>query len=88
MKRKTSQGRKSIGPPTKEQWSNFIRWVSAFSGFVALVWRGAELLASLVQGTCAVCERPSSFLWMPRGDHALCERLQGDVPRGTEREDK
>jgi hypothetical protein len=65
----------SLHIKAKQEFAQFLKWVSKFSLLVTIIWRGAEVLASLVQETCTVCERPSTLLWHDVGDHSMCDRL-------------
>ena len=39
------------------------------------LWDAAKTFSPLVVDFCDVCHKPVTVLWIPTGDHHLCEKL-------------
>lgn len=54
------------------------KWISEVRERVGTLLVVLSDLVALMIGRCEGCEKPDSFLWLPVGDHAVCDRLTHD----------
>jgi len=52
-----------------------IEWGKAVGELFPALWDAAKVFAPLVLDYCPMCHKPLTVLWIPIGDHNLCERL-------------
>lgn len=73
----------------KDQWLDkvtwhlraFLDWARSVGELFPALWDAAKVFAPLVLDYCATCHKPRTVLWIPIGDHALCDKL--DDPQDT-----
>lgn len=53
-----------------------LEWGKAVSELFPALWDAAKTFAPLVLDWCPMCHKPFTVLWIPVGDHDLCERLE------------
>lgn len=53
----------------------FLEWIRAVSELFPALWEAAKVFAPLVLDWCPTCGKPKTVLWIPVGDHLLCDKL-------------
>lgn len=52
-----------------------VEWGKSVAELFPALWHAAETFAPLVMDRCPVCHKPGTVLWIPVGDHVLCNKL-------------
>jgi hypothetical protein len=60
-----------------------LEWARAVSELFPALWDAAKVFSPLVVDFCETCHKPLTVLWIPVGDHDLCETLQDPQDRGA-----
>jgi hypothetical protein len=54
-----------------------IDWARAVGELFPALWDAAKVFAPLVLDYCGICKKPLSVLWIPVGDHDVCDLVDG-----------
>jgi hypothetical protein len=58
----------------------FLTWWHLVKTSFPPLWAAAAMFAPLVLSRCPICQKPRFWLWIPTGDHKMCERLEPQDP--------
>jgi hypothetical protein len=60
-----------------------LEWARAVGELFPALWEAAKVFAPLVLDYCPMCHKPFTVLWIPIGDHSLCEKLEDPQEQGA-----
>lgn len=60
-----------------------LEWARSVGELFPALWDAAKTFAPLVVDYCDMCHKPLTVLWIPVGDHDLCEKLEDPTDQGA-----
>jgi hypothetical protein len=60
----------------------FFEWARSVVELFPALWEAARVFAPLVLDRCPICHKPYTVLWIPVGEHTLCDAV--DDPLDTD----
>jgi len=60
-----------------------IEWMQSAAELFPALWQSAATFAPLIVDYCPMCRKPLTVLWIPQGDHRLCEKLDDPEDRDS-----
>lgn len=60
-----------------------VEWGKAVLELFPALWQAAVVFAPLVLDWCDMCRHPRTILWIPVGDHDLCDKLEDPSDTGA-----
>jgi hypothetical protein len=62
---------------------SFLEWGESVLELFPALWDAAKTFAPLVVDFCDICRKPVTVLWIPVGDHDVCDVLQDPQDTGA-----